>query len=233
MLDDLGAYVWYAPRPEKPWAERLKLDVREGSKDPPSEKPGRVIYTHTVPPAWEMPDFDAVPWDDIGEECVRFYETPTYVYTVAVPPMRMVMINNISYQWSIDMAVGDVFVVEILRNHDTLATWEDRVISVAGDLGARFALASHSRPAPCYARFDRNDVIGVRVTFRGPFPFGVAKNVPVPGPPHFRVLLNGWSSPIAINTDGQSKAPRTLNVEEQSPALTRAMELVKLRRGAF
>jgi hypothetical protein len=101
------------------------------------------------------------------------------------------------------------------------------------DLGNRFVVASHSRPAPCFARFDRNDVIGVRVTFRGQFPFGFPKNLPIPGLPRFHVVFNGWRSTITVNTSGQAKNQRVLNDDDMAPCLDKAMELVKLRDGRF
>jgi hypothetical protein len=231
--EGLGSYVWYVPQQEAPpWVDDLKDDIREGAPVPFSPPPIRVVYTHSIPPQWEMPDYDAEPWEDIGEECVKFYETPTYVYNRVVPEMSWVTINRLSYQWNIPLVVGDTFVVEVLRNHDTLARWEDRVIRITGDLGSRFVIASHSRPAPCFARFDRNDVIGARVTFRGQFPFGVPNNVPIPGLPRFRVMWNGWRSTISNNVIGQAKNNR-VQWELMGPAFDRAMELVKLRGGRF
>ena len=235
--DGLGNYVWYTPQDSGEWFESdgggHKLDIREGSRDPASQPPIRVVYTHTVPPQWEAPDYWAVPFDDTGEECVKFYETPTYAYSQRVPEMSFVTINAVSYNWNIDLALGDTFAVEILRNHDTLARWEDRVIRITGDLGNRFVLASHGAPLPCYARFDRNDVIGCRVTFRGAYPFGVPNNVPIPGLPRFRVVFNGWRSTITANADGQAKNQRVMNLEDSKPYFDRAMEMVKLRGGRF
>ena len=222
-----------SPLPREP-----KAAVREGAPVPFSQPPERVVVVHAVPPQWEAPDYDAQPWEDRGEDCVKFYETPTYVYAVRVPEMSFVTIEGVSYQWNTDRSVGDVFVVEILRNHDTLATWEDRVVTNSGvpgspaDLGNRFAISAHHRPVPCFASFDRNDIIGCRVTFRGPHPFGVPNNTPIPGLPRFRVLFNGWRSTITNNADGQVKNRRFSNADLIGWA-DNAMRLVRCRGGRF
>jgi hypothetical protein len=239
--DGLGTYVDYVARKfippdaitDGPLGANAKVDAREGAPEPASQKPVRVVYTHYVPPQWEAPDFDAAPWEDVGEDCIKFYETPTYVYNARVPEMSMVTLTHISYQWNLPLVLGDTFIVELLRNHDTLATWEDRVIRVTGDLGRRFVIASHDQPMPCEARFDRNDIIGARVTFKGQFPFGFPKSTLIPGLPRFRVLLNGWRSTITSNTDGQQKNARMPNSSDRIGMISEALELVKLRGGKF
>lgn len=232
IVSGLGTYVDHFPPPVTQWEGPLKPDVREGAKDPVSPKPPRFAVLPVSPPQWEAPDFDARPFEAAGEDCVQFYETPTYTFSFKVPETSLVAIKALSYQWHITRPIGDVFRVELLRNHDTLTGWEDIVISAAGDLGARFAFCSHVSPLPIFARFDRNDVIGIRVTYRGPYPFGIAPNVGIPGRPRFRTVFNGWLSTITNNRDGQSKNTR-VRTDDLPPMIDHAMGLLRERRWRF
>jgi hypothetical protein len=163
--------------------------------------PDNRLFLWKQPPQWEDPDFWSEPYDDEQQECVDFYETPTYVYNERVPLTSLIQVRGVSYHWVEDLPVGDYFDVQLMRNHDTLCTWTDYVVSATGDKGGRFAMCSHFRPMEVNTTFDRGDHIHVRVTYHGPYPY--AKNANDPLKLKCRVLLHGYKARISSTGDGQ------------------------------
>jgi hypothetical protein len=123
------------------------------------------------------------------------------VFNDTIPDMAAVRVWGVSYHFTTDVAVGEVFEVQVLRNHDTLCTWTDQVMSTTGDRGARFALCGHTRPMRLDAVLDRGDHLHVRVTMRGPRPFTLGTTDRANT--KMRVLIHGYKARINTNRDGQ------------------------------
>lgn len=131
----------------------------------------RSIAANAVPAQWEAPDYWAVPFDYAQQDCVIFYATRTSVLQYEVPAGSLVTVTGLSYQFTTDLVVGDIFEVALMRDHELLASWEDRVVSTTGDRGARFALCSHIYPMQVQAHYQASSRITVAITYRGLEPF--------------------------------------------------------------
>lgn len=129
------------------------------------------VAANALPAQWEAPDYWAVPFDYAQQDCVIFYATRTSVLQYEVPAGSLVTVTGVSYQFTTNLVVGDIFEVSLLRNHELLASWEDRVVSTTGDRGARFALCSHLYPMRVRAYYIANSRITVAITYRGQEPF--------------------------------------------------------------
>ena len=176
------------------------------AKEPESAPPNNRLFLWRMPPQWEQPDYWSQPYEKEQQICIDFYATPTYVFNDTVPETTLIHIWGISYHFLEDRPAGDIFDVQLLRNHDTLCTWTDRVVATSGDRGNRFAVCSHFRPMVVNATFDRGDQIHVRVTLRGQHPF--TKVATDPATSKMRVLVNGYMARINATGDGQQAKSR-------------------------
>lgn len=220
--------------------------VREGAEIPPSAPPPRLVGIERYFPQWEKPDFYAEPWEDIGEECIKFYGIPVYVYTKKVPEASLLRINSISYSVRpldedpyliYQIPLSTKFKIDILRDHITLLSFVDRAASVLPvnhpqDYGQRFCLAAHHKPLPVYIIFDRVQTISVRVAVIGQYPYTTVPGTPLAQLIRFRVLLSGYRSTLTASSETKAKQQR-IDVQQTDDFLRRALSLFTLRGGRF
>jgi hypothetical protein len=154
------------------------------------------------PVVWHAANFFGRNFEVEAQHCVPFYETPTYALSIPLPDMSVAVITGVSYEFDQDLLVGEIVQIEMLRNRDQLALWEDDWRINVGPRGQRFAFSWTDLPIELWARYDRGEQVQVRVTVKGVFPF-----VHLPADvlqKTCRVILRGY---VALRTDDRQGAP--------------------------
>lgn len=213
-----------------------RVPVREGAPTPQSAPPWPVSAGETYLPQWEEPDFFAEPWEDYGEECIKYYNTPTYIYHRVIPEGSLVHIWSMSYSASDNTytypspGIGTFFTIEVLRDHETLIVFKDRVkvghpLALPPDFGNRFLFAAHHRPIPLSMIFDRRRNLSCRVTIHN----GTG---PIPVDPliRFRVLFGGYRSTLTASSEKRGKQQR-IDPAQTTDMVNRVMDLIRIRGG--
>lgn len=217
-----------------------ELPVREGAAVPEGAPPLRIAEFAHYRPQWEAPDFLAEPWESAGEECVKYYETPTYIYHYTVPEGWLIHIWSMCYTSRLTSSPitpappppGAFFSVEVLRDHETLLRFKDRVIPAPTlfqpvDAGNRYTFCSTVFPVPISVHCDRRQTLSARVTIHN-------NNVsaPLPALIRFRILFGGYRSTLTASSQARGKQQRFAE-EHAAPFVDRAVKLFKVRGGRF
>ncbi|NEN87935.1 MAG: hypothetical protein F6K48_03035 [Okeania sp. SIO3H1] len=208
---DIDAAMWsfYTPTP--------KVDVPEGprtarqpdiapAKKLPPRRPGFFpLFGTKVQPPNQAPDVWSLPIQDIQESCLAYYETDYTVYKATADATRMLIIDEIGYEFEREkFPIGDVLVVMVKRDGVTVAQWDEYVAADTDNPNERYAFGSVRCPVPCHVRVDKNQTITVQVRARGPAPFVKTPADPLVG--NAKVVAYGYLAQLRDTRDGSFKS---------------------------
>jgi len=161
-------------------------------------------------PPWNNPSFRSIPLASNLTGCVPWYQVPTVLTTVQVPLGYFFVIKGISYI-AYNGVQDDVIDFVMTVNGVQAARWEDALADAAQVNPAdRCALAGTTHEMPLNVIADRNSVIAIQATLRGPLTLA-GVDLTFPGQPILTgnclisVILNGWAVPMREQTDGGSR----------------------------
>lgn len=160
----------------------------------------------TGPLPWWTKSFDV-----IGCLCCVYYNQESIVLQYQIPQDYMWIVDGWSFFVGDNLAVGEIFETSFKRDGDNLLTFEEAIIDPANPDPALRCLFSSSveQRTMTYLRFDRNQMLTVTITPRGPFPFNKPPLSSFCGT--ICVLLHGHRLNLMDNRDG---GPRPRDVGE-------------------
>ena len=132
-----------------------------------------------------------------------FYATEYTVFSYQIPDTRIVIIDEIGYEMSRTVPIGHAFKVRVRRDGETMAEWEDQVITNAANPNERYVFGSIARPVPVNLRVDKNQWLTVTVEILGPYPF--TKTAADPFNHNFKALVYGVMDRLRDTRDGGYK----------------------------
>jgi len=182
--------------------------VSTGSPLPNSMPPPLRIYLTTHLPPYNYANFYAKNNVIEDEVCGLYYKTWTNVASFEVPSNRLVVIEEISYEFE-NLPDNEVFEMQVLRNGEVLETFEDiKINSAAVNPAEHFAIGGHYLPVPFWGRFDHDEQILFRIKALGPE--GPALNQFQRTDADFlnatfRVVMRGYMSSLRDNRNGVPK----------------------------
>lgn len=161
-------------------------------------------------PPWNNPTYWSLPLCPKVEGCIPWYEVPTLLPVLTVPHGYFWVIKGISYI-AYNGVQDDVIDFVLTVNGSTAAHWEDAIADAAqANPANRYAMCGVTHEMPLNIIADRDTVISVQATLRGPLNFaGVDLNFPgqpiITGNCLVRVILSGWAVPMREQTEGGSR----------------------------
>lgn len=194
---------------------------------PPSGVPGGAQVPRSAPPpcmvgfpvrwpAWQRANFWSHNAPQADQSCISWYESWTTVFNYVVPADRVLLVDEISIGFPIAREQFEINEVQVLRNQEEIARWEECITVVAtpsapkNNEATSVAFGGHLSPIPFYGRFAQNDRFIVRVRARGREPFNKVPSEVYGG--QARVLPGGW---LASIMDGRDDAPRPVDTAQQ------------------
>lgn len=153
-------------------------------------------------------------WWDIALElegclCCGYYMRPVTLLNYVVPQDRVLYIDGWSFFVYLNVPVGWVFNVRIMRDGDPLIDYDEVVVDPLNPDPAKRCLFSGSieQVMKSFLRIDRNQTLSVVITPKGLFPFVNNPLQPLCG--NICVLMHGHATALLDNRDG---APRPKDV---------------------
>lgn len=176
-------------------------------REPESVPPNTPLWVNSNNPPWVTPPRWARAVSIPFNACVPWYEVSTLLGTYQVPQDYMLVIKQVSYE-ALNAALLDTFVIDFLSNTQNLLQLEDMFVdNTTSNPAQQYALGGHFRPIPTNCFVDRNGVLTVRGTLRGPIDIaGVSPYFP--GQPitstdcQMKVVIDAWLANLRDNSDG-------------------------------
>lgn len=197
-------YRQYVPPKPVPAQENPKVGTGEEMPISGSIRPDEWYqFLSMMPVMWEEPIVFSEPFDTVQSATINFYEQATPIFQFEVPRQYFLVVQGVSYEVE-NASDEDIFDVELMRDGDTLARWSEYVMDAANANPAnRYAFGGFSQPIPFRVRFDQDNHLTVRITYRGPKPFIFDSNDPFNQTA--KVNVNGW---ICRMRDAREGAPK-------------------------
>lgn len=207
---DLDRDMWsfYTPTPKRaspefPSRDR-QIELPSGAEIPRTSMPPMFpLFGQRNGPPYQYPSVWAIPLHDVTETCLGFYNTDYLVFKYVVPDTRILVINEIGYEFDASLPINDMVRIRVVRDSELMAEWDDIVVSASPNPAERYAIGSVNRPVPLKLRVDRNQTITVTITAIGPYPNSIANTVPLTVTA--KVIVYGYLDRLRDTRDGGAK----------------------------